>query len=397
MSDVVARRGRLGDVVVAECVRCVMDSSAANLALDERGICTFCRRWDALVESGEVEVSDEQLRRQRAALLARVRDAGRGRRYDCVVGLSGGADSCYALHLAVSEGLRPLVVHVDNGWNSELAVMNIEALLRALDVDLYTVLIRWEQFRDLQLAFLRSDVVDLEMPSDHAIIAGTMRTALKFGIRYVLSGDNHSTETSLPPNWNHRKLDLTNLRAIHDAYTSTPLTTFPMLSSVERYVRQRQVEWLPFLSRYPYIKSAAIAELTARYGYRTYVGKHGESIITRFYQGYILPTKFGIDKRRLHLSRLICSGQLSREEALAELERPHYDPAQMQIDREFVIKKFGITEGEFNEIMARPGRPHEDFASDERIFEAWRAVRSVARRATSALKRSTDGEALARG
>lgn len=363
-----------------------MDSSASNLALDGAGICAYCRRWDALAASGHVGVSDEQFRRQRKALLDRVRAAGRGQRYDCVVGLSGGADSSYALHLAVREGLRPLVVHVDNGWNSELAVMNIEALLRGLGVDLYTVLIRWEEFRDLQRAFLDADVVDLEMPSDHAIIAGTIRTALEFGVRYVLSGDNHATETSLPPNWNHRKTDLTNLRAIHDAYTRTPLTSFPMLSSVELFVRRKQVHLEPFLSLYPYVKSEAIAELTRRYGYRPYVGKHGESIITRFYQGYILPTKFGIDKRKIHLSRLICSGQMTREEAFAELEQPHYDPAQMQIDREFVVKKFRLTDREFDAIMRRPGRPHEDFASDERVFEVWRAVRSAVRSAGGALR-----------
>lgn len=365
----------------SQCQRCVMDSTASNLALDARGLCTFCRRWDALVAAGAVGVSEEQLRRQRQELLDTVRAAGRGKRYDCVVGLSGGADSSYALHLAVREGLRPLVVHVDNGWNSELAVMNIEALLRGLGVDLYTVLIRWEEFRDLQLAFLRADVVDLEMPSDHAIIAGTMRTAMKFGIRYVLSGDNHSTETSLPPNWNHRKLDLPNLLAIHDAYSKTPLRSYPMLSSVERYARQWQVQWRPFLSLYPYVKSEAIAELSRRYGFRPYVGKHGESIITRFYQGYILPVKFGIDKRKLHLSQLICSGQITRAQALEELGKPHYDPAQMRIDREFVIKKFRLTEREFDEIMRRSPRAHEEFASDERVFEVWRAVRSVARRA----------------
>lgn len=296
-----------------QCKRCVLDETASNLALDADGICSYCRGWDGLVAAGAVDES--RMAQERLALVDALKRAGRGRPYDCVVGLSGGADSSYVAYLAVKEGLRPLAVHVDNGWNSELAVLNIERLVRGLGLDLVTVVIRWEEFRDLQLAFLRAGVVDLELPSDHAIIAGTMRTAARFGIKDVLSGDNNATEAVLPPGWNHRKTDLTNIKAIHDAFTTTPLDSFPQMSTLEFVFRQRvlQTHWRPFLSLYPYVKREATALLSEKFGWRGYVGKHGESIITRFYQGVILPTKFGIDKRKLHLSRLICSGQLTRK------------------------------------------------------------------------------------
>lgn len=356
-----------------------MDGTAPNLDLDDRGVCSYCRGWDRLVADG---LNDPTIRAaRREALLAEVRAAGKGKRYDCVVGLSGGADSSYAAYLAVQEGLRPLAVHVDNGWNTELAVINIENIVRKLNLDLYTIVIRWEEFRDLQLAFLKAGVVDLELPSDHAIQAGNVRTAMKFGVHHVLSGDNHATEASLPPGWNHRKSDQTNLRAIHDAFTTTPLSSFPTISTLELWAlqRARRVMWRPFLSLYPYVKAEAIALLQREFGWKPYVGKHGESIITRFYQGVILPTKFRIDKRRLHLSRLVCSGQMTRQQALEELARPHYDPKLQALDREFVIKKFGLTDREFEALMSAPPRSHYDYPSDERLFEVWRAVKGLAR------------------
>lgn len=365
---------------LASCRRCVMDQSASNLDLDASGLCSYCRGWDHLVTGGGTDES--MMAAERDMLITELKRANRNRRYDCVVGLSGGADSSYALYLAVKAGLRPLAVHVDNGWNSELAVLNIERLVRGLGIDLFTVVIRWEQFRDLQLAFLRAGVVDLELPSDHAIIAGTMRTAAKFGIKDVLSGDNNATEAVLPPEWNHRKTDLWNIRAIHGRYSHTPLDSYPQMSTLEFVFRQRvlKTRWRPFLSLYPYVKQEAIALLSREFGWRAYVGKHGESIITRFYQGVILPTKFGIDKRKLHLSRLICSGQLTKEQALEELTKPHYDPDTQALDREFVIKKFGITEGEFNRIMKESPHAHGEFRSDERLFEVWRWARARARR-----------------
>lgn len=376
----VATRGRT-------CSRCVMDESAPDLALDEHGVCRYCRDFDRQRAKPGQDPASLELEGHR--WVARLKAAGRFRRYDCVMGLSGGADSSYALLLAKRLGLRPLAVHVDNGWNSELAVMNIENLVRKLDIDLHTIVIKWNEFRELQLAFLRAGVVDLEMPSDHAIIAGMYKTARRFLLRYVVSGDNSATEVTLPRGWNHRKTDLRNLRAIHDAYTSESLASFPQLSTLGMLFSQRVLrqEWVPLLSYFPYIKSEAIAELEREIGWRPYPGKHGESIITRYYQGFILPKKFGFDKRRIHLSRLICSGQCSRDEAMADLAKPPYDPEVMQLDREFVIKKFRLTEAEFDAIMQAAPHAHAEFASDEDFLQLSFKVTGLMRRLSATLAR----------
>lgn len=356
---------------MSECRRCVMDSSAPDLDLDDAGLCRYCRQYDAIVSKGS-EFSPERRDANRERLLEEIRAAGRGHRYDCVVGLSGGADSSYAAYLARKHGLRPIAVHVDNGWDTELAVMNIENIVRKLDIDLYTWVIDWEEFRELQLAFLRASVVDLELPSDHAIIAGMYATARRFGVRYILSGDNYATEATLPPGWNHRKTDLVNLRAIHRAFSKRGLSTFPQLSTLGMMFHQRVlgIRYLPFLSYFPYVKTEAIAALTRDLDWREYGGKHHESIITRFYQGYILPTKFGIDKRRLHLSRLICSGQVTKAEALDELARPHYSPELQAQDNAYVAKKFRITEAEFDAMMREAPVSHYAYASDEAVLQA---------------------------
>lgn len=360
-----------------QCRRCVMDSSAPDLDLDASGLCRYCRHFDSIIRSHEY--APERLEANRKRLLEDVRRAGRGQRYDCVLGLSGGADSSYAAWLAREEGLRPVAVHVDNGWDTELAVMNIESIVRKLDVDLVTWVIDWAEFRELQLSLLRAGVVDLELVSDHAIIAGLYRTARRFGVRYILSGDNHATESTLPQGWNHPKTDLTNIRAINAAFSKTSLRTYPKLSTLEMVFSQRvlHIRNVPFLSYYPYVKSDAIALLAKQVGWRPYGGKHHESVITRFYQGYILPRKFGIDKRRLHLSRLICSGQMTREEALKDLEQPQYDPALQMDDREYVCKKFRISVEEFDRLMSAPPRSHFEFSSDRSMMNALFKVRSV--------------------
>lgn len=354
-----------------------MDSSAPDLDLDAGGVCKYCRQFDSIIKNPEYAPWNRDATRGR--LLEKIRAAGRGHRYDCVVGLSGGADSSYAAWLARKEGLRPIAVHVDNGWDTELAVMNIENIVRKLDVDLFTWVIDWEEFRGLQLSLLRAGVVDLELVSDHAIIAGMYKTARRFGVRYILSGDNYATEATLPPGWNHPKTDLTNIRAINAAFSKATLSTFPQLSTLEMLFAQRVlgIHNVPFLSYYPYVKSEAIARLVNETGWRPYGGKHHESIITRFYQGYILPTKFGIDKRRLHLSRLICSGQVTRAAAIEELKEPHYDAEMQAADREYVCKKFRMSVEEFDELMRAPPKSHFDYATDRTLMKGLFAAKKL--------------------
>lgn len=351
------------------CSRCLLDEGVPGLALDGGGLCAWCRDYD--FQSTVARPAPEEL-------VARIRAEGRGQPYDCVMGLSGGVDSSYAVLMAHRLGLRPLVVHVDNGWNTAFAVLNIEGLLKTLNLPLFSWIIEWEEFRAVQLAFLRADVVDLELPSDHAIVAGLFRTALRFGVKYILTGDNYATEATLPRQWNHPKTDLRNLRAIYRG----PLRTLPTLSTLQMlwWQRWRGLTYVPFLSHLPYVKAEARRDLQESVGWRDYGGKHHESIITRFYQGYILPRKFGLDKRRFHLSRLICSGQLTREEALAELQRPHYDEGLLHQDRAYVIKKFGLSESEFEAIMTRVPRSHYDYASERSYLRLLFALKAALRR-----------------
>ena len=319
----------------------------------------------------------EEGRRQLDEIASQIREGGKGKPYDSILGLSGGVDSTYVAYIAKQLGLRPLAVHFDNGWNSELAVSNIENIVSRLGFDLFTYVIDWEEFRDLQLAYLRASVVDIEAITDHAIFATLYRLAAKHGIRSILSGTNVVTEHVLPPHWIFNKNDHVNIQAIHRQFGTTPLRTFPFMGlKVKKYYQMvKGIRSYPVLNYVDYNKAAVKRLITDELGWRDYGGKHHESIFTRFYQGYILPAKFGIDKRRAHLSNLIFSGQITREEALAELAKPVYDPAQLERDRAFVLKKLQLSDQEFEELMSRPPRPHTDFACEQSIYKAYPVLR----------------------
>ena len=300
-----------------------------------------------------------------------IRAAGKGKQYDSILGLSGGVDSTYVAYLAKQLGLRPLAVHFDNGWNSELAVQNIENIVSKLGLDLYTYVVNWEEFRDLQLAYLRASVVDIEVVTDHAIFATLYKLAEKHGIHHILSGTNVVTEQVLPAHWIYAKSDHVNIRAIHKKFGTTPLKTYPFMD-----VRLKKFHQLvsgtkshSILDYVDYDKAAVKKLITSELGWRDYGGKHYESIFTRFYQGYILPRKFGIDKRKAHLSNLIFAGQMTKQEALDELSRPIYDPDQLKADYDFVLKKLGLSREEFEEIMSRPPRPHTDFDYERPLYD----------------------------
>jgi len=363
-----------------------MDTSDPGLRLDSNGVCRYCRTADRLLP--RFQPSPEESERMLDALAARVRQAGAGREYDSVIGLSGGVDSSYTAHLAHRLGLRPLAVHFDNGWDSELAVGNIERIVQACDFDLLTYVIDWGEFRDLQRAFLKASVIDIELLSDHAIFAATLNIAREHGIRFVLSGSNFATEHGLPSAWIWNKQDWTNIRAIHRAYGSVPLRSFPHLTSAQWLMIQlfgRNLEVVEPLNLVRYRRDEAAATLIREYGWREYGGKHHESLFTKFYQGYILPTKFGVDKRRVHLSDRIRNGELTRDEAMAILERPPYAPLELAREREYVVKKLGFTDEEFTAIMATPPRSHAAFPSDRRWTELVRNLYRPIRRLRAAL------------
>ncbi|MGX5820035.1 N-acetyl sugar amidotransferase [Chitinophaga lutea] len=345
------------------CSRCVMDTSDPEITFDSQGHCNHCTGSIARLEAMRRNHTPEALER----IIAEIKEAGKNNEYDCIIGISGGVDSSYLAWLVKREfGLRPLAIHLDNGWNSELAVKNIENIVKKLDIDLFTWVINWEVFRELQLAFLSSSVIDLEMLSDNAIVASIYKLAKEKNIKYFLDGVNIETESIMPETWyNSLKVDSLNIRSIYKKHGSkVPLKTYPLLSFFDFYrFLKGDLKQYSLLNYIDYNKVKAKELIQRELDWKDYGGKHFESRITQFYQAYILPQKYGVDKRRAHLSSLICSGQISRDEALAELERPLYTPSKMEEDKAFFIKKLGLTPARFEEIMNTPATPHDAYPS----------------------------------
>ncbi len=351
------------------CRRCVMDTSDPDITFDAAGVCHHCHRYDRLAARLIVQPSHRD--REMDRLVARIRRDGRGRDYDCVIGVSGGVDSTYVAYSVRQLGLRPLAVHLDNGWDSELAVKNIENVLKTLNIDLHTHVIDWEEFKDLQLAFLRASTPDSEIPTDHAILALMHQMARKTGVGHIIAGFNVRTESHLPWAWSQGYLDYAYIREVHRRFGSRRLTTYPHMGfwRCHWYLLTHTV--VSILNYLDYCKQDAMNVLESELGWQYYGGKHYESIYTRFYQGYILPRKFGFDKRRSHLSSLICSGEISREKALDELRTEPYPSSLQQEDRTYVIKKLGLTAVEFEEIMERPKKRYEDYRTWNNLFQSW--------------------------
>lgn len=355
-----------------ECTRCVMDAHAADITFDRDGQCNYCTSM--LSKLNDFQPADPKVLANKLDIFVeRVKAAGRGKRYDCIVGVSGGADSAYALYLAKKNGLRPLAVHMDNGWNSELAVNNIENLVRKLGVDLYTHVVEWREYRALQQAFFDADVIDVELLYDNAMLAVNYGLAQRYGIKYILSGSNTTTEgMRVPRNYNWNKFDRKNILDIaHSA--GVRVRSLPTIG-VKRFVWHRLIrgtQWVPFLDYIDYNKQRCIDVLVKELGYRTYPYKHYESIFTRFYQGYLLPKKFGVDKRRLHFSSLICSGQLARSTAQELLAHsPYPDPDDLQVDIEYFLKKMGWSEEDLSAYLGRKERSHRMFKTEVDLYDA---------------------------
>jgi N-acetyl sugar amidotransferase len=343
-----------------------MDTTDPEISFDQDGLCHHCRRYEGRVRSRVV--SGEAGRRALAQLAERMRAGGRDHRYDCLIGVSGGVDSTYVAYLTRGLGLRPLAVHLDNGWDSELAVTNIGRALKGLGIDLSTHVIDWEEFRDLQLSFLKASTPDGEIPTDHAIFALMYATADRMGIQYVLTGFNVRTESHMTDAWSQGYYDWRYIRSIHRRFGTIALRSYPHMGlwTYRRYLRKlRSVDVLDFGD---YVKADAVRTLERELGWKYYGGKHFESIYTRFFQGYILPRKWGFDKRRCHYSSLICSGEMTREEALDELRKPPYPIHQQLADRVYVAKKLGLSEADFDAILALPRKSYWDYPSYGRLY-----------------------------
>jgi len=352
------------------CVRCIMDTTDPEITFDASGVCRWCRFYDARARR---EVPREPEARARLSLLVqRMKERGRDKPYDCLIGVSGGVDSTLALWELRKLGVRVLAVHLDNGWNSELAVDNIKKALDRLRVDLYTLVLDWEEFRDLQLAFLKASVPNAEIPTDHAITAFNLMVAREQDIPFVISGANVRTEAFIPDTWAYSALDLRHLKAIHRRFGTVPLRTLPTLGIPTAFadIFLRRIRWISILNLLDYNRSRAVALLEREMGWRSYGSKHYESVYTRFYQGYILVRKFGFTKRRAHLSNLVLAGEVTRAQALAQMESDDYIGSSLcSQDYDFVVKKLGLSRAEFEEIMAQPVRSHYDYPNHRLIYE----------------------------
>lgn len=348
-----------------------------NMIFDEQGRSNYFQAYKKaeaeLVRNGE---EGEQLLQ---ALADRIKADGQGKQYDCIMGLSGGVDSTYVAYQANRLGLRPLAVHLDNGWNSEKAVQNIEHIVSQFDIDLYTHVLNWDEFSDLQRSYLEASVVDIEVVSDHAIFALLYRLADKYRIKHILSGTNVVTEFVMPPHWIFNKNDHVNIKAIHNTFGKVKLTNYPFMDlKVKKWIQMTLgVRSHSILNWVDYNKDEVKSFIQSDLGWKDYGGKHYESIFTRFYQGYILPRKFGIDKRKAHLTNLIYAGQMTKADALIQLQEAPLEPELAAEDKAFVIKKFGFSEAEFDTIMEAPVRSHFDFPVESGVYDSFPLLKPV--------------------
>lgn len=365
---------------ILACKKCIMDTSDPDIVFDATGVCNHCHRYDMVAQKRLIQPAQRESRLK--DLLEEIKEAGKGKPYDCVIGVSGGVDSTYVAYLVKNLGLRPLAVHLDNGWNSELAVSNIEKTLNTLGIDLYTHVIDWDEFRHLQVSFLHASTPDGEVPTDHAIFALLYQLAAKYGLKHVILGTNVVSEAILPEKWGYGYFDWRYVKNVHKIFGKGKLTTYPhfSLSKLFYYVFLRRIRMVAILNYVEYDKKKAMDVLQNQLGWVYYGGKHYESIYTRFYQAYILPRKFNIDKRKAHYSNLICSGQMTRDEALELMKEPVYPENLLREDREYTIKKLGLTESDFDAVMKAPNKTFLEYKTSHGLFEFAKKIVNASRR-----------------
>jgi len=346
------------------CNSCVLDSSIKSLNFNE-GKCNFCQEYIPLIKKKHQENTSNQKIINTFKEISKIKN-----KYNCLIGVSGGVDSSYIVHLAKSNNLRPLLLHFDNGWNSELAVSNIKKISNTCNFELQTYVVNWLEFKDIQRSFIKSGVIDIELVTDHAIFANLINTAKKYNIKYILSGTNIFTEHGMPKEWLWRKSDIRNIKSIHKKYGSIKIKTYPRMNFFDWYIAKylnfgpKLVEPLNLIN---YKKNEAIGVLKSKYEWVEYEDKHFESFFTKFYQAYILKKKFNVDKRKSHLSCLIRNDEITRDEALKILSSNDY-PGDLERDIDYFCKKLDFSKDEFNKILNEKPKSHLDFANSEKIF-----------------------------
>jgi N-acetyl sugar amidotransferase len=349
------------------CTKTVMDTSDPLITFDENGVCNYVEYYQNWERNNKL--NPEENKKRLDEITSILKKEGKGKEYDCIMGLSGGVDSSYMAYFVTKVmGLRALVVHVDTGWNSELAVNNIQNIVQKLNLDLHTLVIDWEEMKDLQLSYFKSSIANLDVPQDHCFIASLYQEAKKYNIKYIMNGGNMATESILPASWGYDASDSRNLHAIHKKFGTKKLKTYPSVSLFKYLVYYPIIKRMKVIRPLEYIdynKEEVKQFLKDELGWRDYGGKHYESKFTKFFQAHYLPEKFGYDKRKAHLSSLIVSGQLTREEAIEELKKELYNPIELEEDKIYFAKKLGISMDEYNRIMALPTSVYSGFKNDE--------------------------------
>ena len=353
------------------CKNCVMDTTDSNIVFDDDGICDHCNTFYKKILPNWH--TDQKGTKALQEIIKKIKKDGEGKDFDCLMGMSGGIDSSYLLYQMVSEfGLRPLVFHVDAGWNSQIAVNNIERLVDGLKLDLYTEVINWEEIKELQLAFFKSGVPHIDVPQDHAYFATMYKFASKHNIKFIITGGNYSTECVRNPlEWMYYQSDSIQLRDIFKKHGRGKLKQYPITNILWHKIYLPYVKGIKLirpLDYIPYRKNEAIEILVEKFGYQKYPQKHFESRFTRFYESYWLPKKFGFDTRKVQYSSLILTGQMTREDALKQLEKPAYDPDTIKQDFEYIATKLGISVDELQGYMDAPNKTYKDYKSQEGIY-----------------------------
>lgn len=351
--------------MLKQCNKCVMDNIENNIYFDDKGICNYCN--DSKIKFKMYDYNNLEIEKNLAKLSKEIKKRKkRNSKYDSILGLSGGVDSSYVAYLAMKMKLNPLCVHFDNGWNSDIAIKNIKNIINVSGYDLYTYVIDWPEFRDIQRSFFKAGVIDIEMITDHAIFASLFKLKKRFKIDTVLSGTNFRTEHGMPNNWVWMKMDLKNLKSIQKKFGTKKIKSFPTMSPFFWFLMRKFHLGGHFeepLNKVNYEKIKAMEILKDKFLWQDYGGKHYESIFTKFYQAYVLPVKFNVDKRKVHLSCLIRNNEITKEQALVELQTPLYNPANLKSDREFVLKKLGFEEIEFFKLMNQDAVSHDSYPS----------------------------------
>jgi len=348
------------------CIRCVMDTSDPDIVFDDNGFCNHCTNAIERLKQPPCGLPPKEKEVALNLFIEKVKTAGKGKLYDCLIGLSGGVDSSYVAYLVKQWGLRPLGIHIDNGWNTEEGTKNIENISKILDIDLCTNVLDWEDFKDLQMAFLKASTPDLEIPTDNIIMKTLFSMANKHGIKYILSGRNTTSESILPKAWSQGHLDNKYITSVYKRYGKKKKLTIPTISAYEMglYSVFKGIKYVDTLDYVQYDKEQAKKYMKQHLNWQDYGRKHGESIYTKIKQEFILPQKFGYDKRRAHYSSLIAAGQLSRQEALELLNQPFFlNHTDLEKDIVLLCNKFEISTAEFEQIMHCPCKTIRDYTS----------------------------------